>query len=1091
MPSLLEQAQVRPQKDPKFGPLFIEKAFTGYYPNRSPLHDPSDIVTARFYGGRPDALWDGLNVELTNQLTLARRPGTSLFSSATYPTPPLITFGFENNASGSDTITLLVDTAAAVYIDNQNGTKTLLFNKTTGAGQTGFVSIGNVCYMGDGVDFLKYTPGNPNGLIWNWGIATPTNAPTLTVTSEATAAVAWKASTVYSTLGIVIDSNGNAQQLIAVNLPVNGVANTTQYGETGQGQPPWNQSSGGTTTETSGTPIVWKNLGQIEQWLPNTFYGNQAPIYDPVTNCVFTNFHSAGSTSGTTKPNFNAAIGSFTSEHNGPIWGNLGLVGSSAMTLWLPATAYHQFDNGPNPMLVVEPIIPNANNTVHGSAKEVSIWLQSATNSGTSGTNYAPPWATTSGLTTQDGNNVWMCLGTATWSSGMTAVAWAQGVSVFTVVKDGASNLWVCTVGGTAAAGFTFPSSPNYGDVTKDANNVQWTCIGPAGPAWAINQTWYLPPSGFSPPSSTQPYGSAAVVDSNNNVQFVTTSGTSGSSAPSWSTIKNSLNATTDNTAKWTMSGAYNQFFIQWSTSLTYAFSYKCRNTTDDYNTTGLLTFENLNTAAALSAAGITAPGLALALGTASSPYQGGGTGAVSSASPVSALNGADTGAVVTITGQYSPDPQVDTIVLWRSADGGGSSNMFELVEIPNYPSLAGQINPATNQPYQWQFQDFLPSVPTTTAGINFPGLDILNPAPINGVNDPPVAGFIPHAYHFQRIWGPSGTDVYFSGGPDTLVGNPNEAFYESDYFPFLSTPQRCLHTPQGLIVFTRADIEIIAGGPSTASFYQTTLAPGVGLGNFNAIDIYAGEIYFFSSDASLMTLSPSLQVAWTGFAVANVLATWNPDNVYVTVHHNGTDRAIFVADGSTQWLRLNPHQAPGLQPGLASEVWSLPGKIAAGVGMVQSVQTSPGVFELLIGATTDNQSILKRDLTVWADAGTAYEAYFTMGSLVLVHPGETAYVPFIESDFAQIGIQPTVSILQNEISGSFTTLTNFVYDPPIVYQSTLSPASYWPLRFYLVPSIAPMRMRHCQIKVDYGDMDTVMNECFNLTIYGQRVVEA
>ena len=47
-----------------------------------------DLYTNRFMGGRPDALIDGLNVELTNKLTLARRPGLTAFSTATYPTPP-------------------------------------------------------------------------------------------------------------------------------------------------------------------------------------------------------------------------------------------------------------------------------------------------------------------------------------------------------------------------------------------------------------------------------------------------------------------------------------------------------------------------------------------------------------------------------------------------------------------------------------------------------------------------------------------------------------------------------------------------------------------------------------------------------------------------------------------------------------------------------------------------------------------------------------------------------------------------------------------------------------------------------------------
>jgi hypothetical protein len=75
MANLLEQHGARPQKDPKFVPLFIERAFTGLNTQRAALHDPSDLVTSRYYGGRPDSLWMGSNIELSNNLTLKRRPG--------------------------------------------------------------------------------------------------------------------------------------------------------------------------------------------------------------------------------------------------------------------------------------------------------------------------------------------------------------------------------------------------------------------------------------------------------------------------------------------------------------------------------------------------------------------------------------------------------------------------------------------------------------------------------------------------------------------------------------------------------------------------------------------------------------------------------------------------------------------------------------------------------------------------------------------------------------------------------------------------------------------------------------------------------
>ena len=110
----------------------------------------------------------------------------------------------------------------------------------------------------------------------------------------------------------------------------------------------------------------------------------------------------------------------------------------------------------------------------------------------------------------------------------------------------------------------------------------------------------------------------------------------------------------------------------------------------------------------------------------------------------------------------------------------------------------------------------------------------------------------IPQAYNYERIWCSDGQQVIFSGGPDTLVGNPNTCFNAEDEFPFLGTVVRLVRTPVGLIVFENSEISVIMGGPQTSSFYSTVLVPGVGLGNYNALALFAGEIFFFSSNKQL-----------------------------------------------------------------------------------------------------------------------------------------------------------------------------------------------------------------------------------------------
>src|SRR5208282_6524251 len=61
----------------------------------------------------------------------------------------------------------------------QSTDKILLFGKSYGAGQTFFVAVAGILYMGDGIDERKYVPDvtnlNPfaaigaSGQVWNWG----------------------------------------------------------------------------------------------------------------------------------------------------------------------------------------------------------------------------------------------------------------------------------------------------------------------------------------------------------------------------------------------------------------------------------------------------------------------------------------------------------------------------------------------------------------------------------------------------------------------------------------------------------------------------------------------------------------------------------------------------------------------------------------------------------------------------------------------------------------------------------------------------------------------------------------------------------
>jgi len=1039
--------------------------------------------------------------------------------------------------------------AGAVYWDRQDGTAQLLFAKSPGAGQTYFVASGGILYMGDGVDTRKYTPLNPNypvqtylqnplfpfpGIpgnyvsIWNWGIATPTVQPNVIAVASGSAGAVWEANTFFTTMGLTVDIYGNVWQLTGVNAaPVtdpNPLGVNATFGTAGSGGPSWNNSLAALTVETSGTPITWQNMGVITEWASGGIYGDAgthnpgAPVcvYDPVTKALYLNFNGAGglSKAGTVEPvwvaspgwNFTEGHGAGGSPYNKPHWFFFGLYAD--MFGWIPSHVYTQwFLGGPGEGepsdAVIEPF-------VQPFPASTAVYLEVPTSTGgTSGSASAyqpfpnpaiyPGSADVGSSPVIDGMLSWMPLGQGAWQKNHQYVPWTAFGTDFGIVFDG-TNMQVCTaVTGSGLSGATEPGvggNPPWGTTysakTQD-NDVTWTCVGPPT-TWvsggATTGIWNLPTTGFQPPQPSQTYG-GSTVDGSGYVQTVIVSGKSGSSAPSWNSTGHN---TTDNTITWYAESAISTNSLAWKTGYAYAFSYKARAFDDFYSPPPL---------GGLNGVQQIPPGWAGALGIPT----GSATEAVSSASPANTtLTGANTGAVNFITGPYSPDPQVDTIIIWRSDDGGGSGQMYELTEIPNIPSLA--IANWVPGDVGWKFADYLPDVATSTNGgtVIFPGLNTSIPAPINEVNDPPFSTFLPMVYNFERIWGAIGEDVPFSGGPDTEVGNPDEAFAPADFLPFLAPVKRIVKSAQGMVTFLTDSIEVIAGGPLTSSFFSVTWVPGIGLLSYNALDVLGGEMYFFSSDNNFRIMTPALNVVNAGFALGDQFANqpssgisdtiWNPNDVYVASHQSGTDNAIFVADGSTGWYRLNARQDQGIAS-TPTAVWSPYANITNGCYMVQSVEIIPGIKKLLVGPTETSvlsgiNQILERNQTVFTDNGAMYDAYYVQGAINLAHPGQLAVLKFIEFDFSGVNFQPTVSYLLDEIGGApYTSWVNtaYVYDPPSLYGRTLAPVSYSPNRYYFLSNASLARCRYLLLKVDFGETPNG-DEVYTTTIVGRLMVE-
>jgi hypothetical protein len=1057
-------------KAAKWVPIFMERFFSGQVTNRSTLSDIiSDQPTLRYYGGNPECLTsDSLNVEITNQLSLARRPGFSLLDAATYPAPPSRAFSFQIPGGA---LQLLVDTTAAdgsggLYLDNRDGSKTLLFTKPAGSGQGYFLAVGSVGYYNySGGAGFKYTPQNTNGTTWNWGVVAPIKQPTVTEQPSGSAAATWVQTTEWSSMGLVgPDPNGNIQFLISVNASG---SNSTQFGTTGNGEPAWNQTPGGTTPDNT---VTWQNAGPCVEWTPNTEYGNgvggtlanPSLIYDPASQSVYIQSSGSLCLSGGKRPNFTGIFGSKITDGNAPnacVWICLGQPKGgqswSAVSGQVVPTV-GTVSNNDSASMIFEPVLPAQIGT------QPTCFGQAAITGGTAGGSGAqPPWNTTVGGTTNDGDNIWCNLGSGTWSAGRQVNAWSAGSNNFTVIKGAAGNYQVCIkTGVTGSAPPIFGTT--YGQQSAPDGTALWICVGPSV-TWAANTKWYLPPSGFAPPQQgSQPYSSALIVDTNGNIQGVVKSGLSKSgSHPSWNTALNGLTTDGSGNLTWINLGPASANSLSWQNGYTYGYSYKSRAADDFYVTN-------------------TPPGLNAPLGAPT----GSGTGAVSTASPVFIITGSNSGSVNLIKGLGSIDPGVDTIVIWRSADQtptGDGSNLLELTEIPN-PAPVGGVAQA------WSFSDFLPDA----ASALYPGLNAQIPAPIDDQNDPPPVGFLPQAYWFDRIWGVLGNQVFFSQGPDEVSGgNPNEAFQPSDEFEFLADVVRLVKTSAALICFLTDSIEAIQGGPLTASFSQVSIAPGIGLGNFNGLDVFAGEIFFFANSRELMLMTPNLQLSGAGFAVADRLAEYDPTKAYVAFHTANNDTAFYISNGSTEYRRCNPRQSP-----FGTAVWSPRATPVNGIQLLQSVETSAGVKQLLIGSTGSNKPILFRDLNNFSDNGEAYEAFGTVGSIVLASSPHFAVMRAIDAIFTNVGDSPEVSVLMNEVEAlngaAFQPLSLEESSPTFLYgdSGVLKPKSYNPLRWYFASNDGVVsRCNFLSVKFDFGT-DTVKNEVINFSLTGKLLSE-
>lgn len=998
---------------------------------------------------------------------------------------------------------------------------------TTGATQPVWNTANGGWTLDGGVQWLNHGPS-----VENWGIIAPTTAPTVTQSLLPQTFPAWAANTYYSTSYLIQDENGNIEK-------------ATTFGTTGATEPTWNHATGGTTSD--GT-VVWTNQGAGAYASSAAISAGRYIVQtDSLGNKYFYQALNGGNT-GVSAPTFNGVLNSQTND-NGIVWVNVGVwaewssITSSTINgnfgvIPLQGGGTIIIGVGQNQASGTNIALPTGYSSSNllawstagvgfsGSGTVTEGVFQSTSSGGILNSSFqgnfggsafgattnwvAASWSadatvtkTTSGgftfieFTTALGDKLSLCTGSLTNGSSISVPAgysatefqYIAGMAssenpghimqvvqqcnlnsslTFTgIYNDGDGNSWhgsanvfgvFWTPGGVTSQPVTnglailiptvpgislaiiqavLPKGSSYGLPSGFGSSTVLATCAPNGGASAggnhghgyscllsgqqfagfyadgSGNQWNMTGNIFALAVAldTTPVSDAQqIVDSNGKIEKIVISGLSGQTPPMWSA--NSGATTLDNFATWQNTG---QGVAAGTAPWQWAYAYK-------------------NSI----------------------------TGAVSTASPLSAFLTINENNYAFLQGQGSTDSQVDTIVIFRTVQGG-SILLYE-DEIPN-PKNGGT----------WQYID--------------ENLDTeLNPlitAPIDHANDPPPAGFGIMTYHLGRIWGAVNNTVSFSGGPDTTIGNGNEAFPPANVFTFPSKVTRLFASTLGLFVFTLSDIYIIQG-TTTTSFFSAPYCMGVGLQNYNAFAVNGNTIYLFTSDYQIIALDLSSGVDEVGFNIGDqfLKGNWNAGTARLTWHISGSpDKGLYVSDYTDGWFRLYPTPAPE-----TGKTWAPFAGIVGGISSVQSVETSPGVHNLLIGPQTSGP-ILKRDDSVFTDNGQPYDAFFLIGSLVLAQPGQLAEIVFLTTDSIAIGTRPSISVQLDEIApfsaGMFENLPLFVPDPPQLTPSV----SLYSNRYYLSQSQQPALGRSLQMRFDWG-LDTVQNELLSLTVFGSYSTE-
>lgn len=543
----------------------------------------------------------------------------------------------------------------------------------------------------------------------------------------------------------------------------------------------------------------------------------------------------------------------------------------------------------------------------------------------------------------------------------------------------------------------------------------------------------------------------SALIDTNGNIQIVTTAGTTaaGPGMPTWGTGAGTTTA--DGTLTWTCfdTASICAGGVPSSGSINVTFSGGPAMGGGPPTTTTIVNTSATPTTTATPRGYIYYQAFFTA------------SGEFSNLSPASLATGPVFGAVFSalVSGDGSSDSQVMQTVLFRTTDGGVTpfAKISDSSAVENSNAAWGPVTDTTLDK----------DLDTTVIG-EFTR------------NAPPPSGLVNLVFHLGRIWGSVGNVVYFSNPANLTIGVGWESWSSLNSYTFPSLVTRVHPTALGMMVITVSDTYIIpinqfTGLPSPSPF---PYIPGTGMMSFNCLAVNGSLIFILGSSGNLLGLDPSSGVTYAGHPIADKLKLFDRSASYLTWHEEGEDVGLYVTDGVSQRYRLASTSAPETSPPPWSPVCNLACKA------VRSIEVLPGVHRLLIGPSS-NGPILQRDQSVNTDNGVTFGWSATIGTLVLAQPGQLAEVAFITTIGRRVGSHPTLGVLVDEISGTFESLFFNSQDSPYKFASSTLMMD----RFNMNQTNQPAKMMFLQLQITYP-AENARNELLAYSLFGAHYQE-